>query len=133
MTKVLVDTNIIIDFTKGKSKDLKFLFEKQEEGKINLYVNPVIISEFFTDRNLKNGKKLQKARDFFNLFDLANITKEVGFLAGELLREGKVNFLGDALIAATCLYFNLQLATKDKKDFTKIKQLTFFIDELKQS
>jgi len=126
MTKVFIDTNIIIDYTKGHSQDLKFFLEQQREEKIHLYVNPVVISEFFTDKNLENKKKHDKAIEFFKLFEILNINKETGLIAGKLVRDKRVNFLADALIAATCLHFNLYLATKDKKDFSKIENLKLY-------
>jgi len=125
MKKILVDTNVLIDYTNGCSQKLEFLIEDQKNGKVNLYVNPVIVAEFFTDRNLKNKKKLKMAQDFFQLFEVANINKETGIIAGELLRENKALFLADSLIAATSLQFNLKLLTKNKKDFKKIVRLDF--------
>jgi len=62
MKKILVDTNVLIDYTNGCSQKLEFLIEDQKNGKVNLYVNPVIVAEFFTDRNLKNKNELPRSR-----------------------------------------------------------------------
>lgn len=126
MKKILADTNVLIDYANGHSQILEVLIKDQKNGKINLYVNPVIVAEFFTDKNLKNEKKLKIARDFFQLFETANINKETGTIAGRLLRENRVLFLADALIAATCLQFNLTLLTKNKKDFKRRTGLKYF-------
>jgi predicted nucleic acid-binding protein len=124
--KIFVDTNIIIDFTKGYTKVLKTLFEKKIKGKIELYLNPIIVAEFLNDQSLKNKKTKTKALEFLMFFEILPITKETGIIASNLLREDKVSFLADAFIAASCLQHKLLLATNNKKDFQKIKELDFY-------
>lgn len=128
MIKIFVDTDILIDYSKGCGRLLEKLLREQKEGKIELCLNPVVIAEFFTDRNLKNKDKFAQACDFFNFFSVIEVNKKIGLLAGELLRENKTSFLGDALIAATCLSANLKLATGNQKHFAKIKNLEFYPD-----
>jgi predicted nucleic acid-binding protein len=124
--KIFVDTNIIIDFTKGYTKVLKTLFEKKIKGKVELCLNPIIVAEFLNDQNLKNKKTKTKALEFLIFFEILPITKETGIIASNLLRENKVSFLADAFIAASCLQHKLLLATNNKKDFQKIKELSFY-------
>jgi predicted nucleic acid-binding protein len=124
--KIFVDTNIIIDFTKGYTKVLKTLFEKKIKGEVELYINPIIVAEFLNDQSLKNKKTKTKALEFLTFFETPPITKETGIIASNLLRENKVSFLADAFIAASCLQHKLLLATNNKKDFQKIKELGFY-------
>jgi len=126
MKKVLVDTNILIDFVNGFSKTLSKLFILQEKGKIQLYINPVIISEFYTDDKLHSKKLRQKTNQFFNLFKVLEIDQLSGLICGDLLRTKQTFFLGDGLIAATCLRFDCWLATNNFKDFKKVKDLKKF-------
>lgn len=126
MIKVLVDTDLLIDYSKGHSRFLEKLLQKQLKGELELYVNPIVVAEFFTDRGLKDKKKLVKAHEFFHLFGVIDINKKIGLLAGEFLRENRTSFLGDALIAATCICEGLQLATGNKKHFTKVSRLEFY-------
>jgi predicted nucleic acid-binding protein len=124
--KIFVDTNIIIDFTKGYTKVLKTLFEKKIKGELELYINPIIVAEFLNDQSLKNKKTKTKALEFLMFFEILPITKETGIIASNLLREDKVSFLADAFISASCLQHKLLLATNNKKDFQKIKELDFY-------
>jgi predicted nucleic acid-binding protein len=124
--KIFIDTNIIIDFTKGHTKVLKTLFEKKIKEGAELYINPIIVTEFLNDRSLKNKKTKTKALEFLTFFETLPITKETGIIASNLLRENKVSFLADAFIAASCLQHKLLLATNNKKDFQKIKELGFY-------
>lgn len=123
MKNILVDTDILIDYSKGYSQELENLLEQQEKGEVHLYVNPVITAEFLTDQNLKANEKMTRALAFLNLFGMKEISKKMGILAGEFLRNAKTSFLGDALIAATCIVAGLQLATGNKKHFSKIPEL----------
>jgi len=124
--KIFIDTNIIIDFTKGHTKVLKTLFEKKIKGEVELYLNPIIVTEFLNDQSLKDKKTKTKALEFLMFFEILPITKETGIIASNLLREDKVSFLADAFIAASCLQHKLLLATNNKKDFQKIKELDFY-------
>jgi len=124
--KIFIDTNIIIDFTKGHTKVLKTLFEKKIKGEVELYINPIIVTEFLNDQSLKDKKTKTKALEFLMFFEILPITKETGIIASNLLREDKVSFLADAFIAASCLQHKLLLATNNKKDFQKIKELSFY-------
>lgn len=126
MTQVLVDTDVLIDYSKGFDRFLGDLLKRQTAGEVELYVNPVIVAEFFTDQKLKDKKKQTEAEDFFNLFGFKEINKKMGQQVGELLREKRIGFLGDAVIAATCLVDSLALATKNKKHFKKVPQLKFY-------
>jgi len=123
MDKILVDTNVLIDYSKGKDALLGRLLEKQKQMKVELFVNPIIVAEFLTDRNCQKPTVLDKANEFLRLFSFVSIGKRESVLAGELLRTGAIDFIGDAFIGATCLVNELSLYTKNQKHFKKIKRL----------
>ncbi len=124
----MVDTNIIIDYTKGVKEKLEESLKKQNDHLLEFYVNPIIITEFFNDKSLKNKKKLNLALEFVENFQIVNIDKETAMIASELLRENKVNFLADAMIDVTCLQYSFYLYTNNKTDFKKVKGLKFYKD-----
>lgn len=123
--KIFIDTDVLIDYSKGKSVQLDKLLEKQQKHKAILFVNSIVIAEFLTDKNLNNEIKYESAKDFLSLFKVSDLTGKTGTIAGKLLREGSTLFIGDAMIAATCLENKLKLATRNKKDFKKVKGLKF--------
>lgn len=125
MRKILIDTDVLINFTKGRDDFLKSFLEMQKARQAELLVNGVVLAEFFTDRNLKKRESMQKAEDFFGLFKALEIDRKTGLKAGELLREGKINFLGDALIAASCLIHQAELLTQNEKHFKNVEGLKF--------
>ncbi len=126
MTLIFIDTDILIDYSKGHSRFLETLLSGQEMGESELFINPVVVAEFMTDRLLRDKKKRAQAMDFLQLFSFKDVTKSVGSVAGELLREGLLGFLGDAMIAATCTVNKLQLATNNVKHFNKIPSLQLY-------
>jgi len=126
MKKIFIDTDIIISYTKGYAAVLKELIKEQKDRQIELFINPVVIAEFFTDKSLKNEKRYRLAEEFFHNFSVLPINKQVGIVAGELLRNNTTVAIGDALIAATCLSDNLLLLTNNQKDFQKVRGLKFF-------
>ena len=119
MKKILVDTNILIDYSKNKGK----LLEEYNEENWELWINPVVVAEFLNDRWLMSRAKQKKAENFIGLFKCLEINKEEGIKTGELIRTGMVDSLGDALIAATCLTETMPLLTKNQKHFKKVKGL----------
>lgn len=123
MRKIFVDTDLIIDYTNKKNRQLEKLLTQQESAVVELFINPVIIAEFFSDQKLEHTEKWEEAKELFKFFTHIDITSKIGYLAGEYLRKGKIQFLGDALIAATCINHDLNLATRNKKHFQKIMDL----------
>ena len=126
MMKVFIDTDVIIDFTYGENSILKKLLTKQFQCKIQLVINPVVIAEFFTDKKMQDETKMAEMKELFGFFTPLEITTNIGFKAAELLRHDTTLALGDALIAATCVTQNIELATRNKKHFAKVRDLQFW-------
>jgi len=126
MSKFLVDTSVLIDFSNGKDKLLSPLLKNQKKAKCVLYVNPIIITEYFTSDEFERESLFQKALEFIGIFANSQITKSDGLTAGKLLRKNQVNFLGDALIAANCLNNDFKLVTKNIKHFKNVRGLNIY-------
>jgi len=69
MGQALVDTNVLIDFSKNKVG----LLGKYIKGKWELSVNPVIVAEFLNDRWLNSRSRQEKAENFIFLNFFCNI------------------------------------------------------------
>lgn len=126
MDEIFVDTNVLIDYSKGRTGFLEKLLLDQAKGRVKLYINAVVISEYFTDENMKKARVLRQATDFIGLFSILSVTREEGILSGKFMRDKEVSLMGDALIAAACLVSNLKLATRNKKHFKKVPKLKFY-------
>lgn len=125
--QILVDTDVLIDYSKAKSSDLKWLLEKSESGEIELFVCPINIAEFLNDRRLKSSSsKLTEAKNFLKLFKLVQLGKETGEITAGILLDVNGIYLGDAFVAASCIENDLVLLTRNKKHFEKIRGLKFY-------
>ncbi len=126
MKKIFIDTNILIDFSKGFGLKLKPLLEKQTKNLVHLYINPIIIVEYMNDYNLTNKETIKKAEQFLQNFSLINTNGDIALVTANILRTKQILYIGDALIAATCLENKLELMTNNQKDFKKVKSLKFY-------
>lgn len=127
MKRILVDTDIIIDHAKKKSTLLLNLLRTQKTGKICLCTNTIIVAEYFTGKQMADEVLAKRTRDeLFSHFTFLPLSFEIGIRTAELIRNGVMDKLGDALIAATCLEHQCLLATRNVKHFQKVKKLSFY-------
>ncbi|MDA1337950.1 MAG: PIN domain-containing protein [bacterium] len=127
MKRVLVDTNIIINFGRGDTDILLKLVEIQERREIELYVNDIVVGEYFAGLEMRSIKRYMWARDMFNsFFSFFEIDSEVAIKAGVMVAKNEIPILTDAIIASTCIINNLQLVTADVKHFNRIQGLKLF-------
>lgn len=122
MIKVTIDTDVLIDYSKGKDTILDKLLSRKE---VKLYINPVVMAEFLADNNLVSREKLDDALDFLSRFKMISIVKKIGMKTGEIMRQTPSLKWKDAMIAACCLAENCLLATRNRRHFNKIRGLKF--------
>lgn len=131
--KILVDTDVLIDYSKAKSGDLGALLERSESGEVELFICPVNVAEFLNDRKLKTSNSMRlKARNFLKLFKLVKLGMETGEITARILLNVDGIYLGDALIAAACIENDLHLLTRNQKHFSRINGLKFYPVETKR-
>ncbi len=126
MDKILVDTDIIIDYTHAKGSVLEQLVGAQNVGNLELFVSPIIIAEFFTDGRLTEPKRMKETKELFSIYNVVDVTAQTGFIAADLLRKKFIPLIGDALVAASCLQGRFQLATRNIKHFHKVPGLLLY-------
>jgi predicted nucleic acid-binding protein len=123
MLYLLVDTNILIDYSNGYGDELKNLFELQKKGLAHLLVNPIVVMEYLIGIYEKD---IENALGFLSQFDSIPITIPMGILASKLVQKRIGSFWKDALIATCCIEEDLSLATKNVKHFNDIKGLKLY-------
>ncbi|MGB9706714.1 MAG: type II toxin-antitoxin system VapC family toxin [Microgenomates group bacterium] len=119
MSKYLVDTNIIIDFSRKDRKAAAFL-ESLEE----IIVSIVTVGEIY--QGVGNKRELESAKQFFRNTKILLIDEQISTLALELLEKYTLPsglLILDALIAATAIKFDLILVTSNVKHFKIIEGL----------
>lgn len=134
MKRVVLDTDIIIDYSKGYADWLSdsLLINKT---KVTFIVPTIVISEYFASHILEDKKLSQAADDLFGLFRKQDFNEDIAKILAGILRHKKYSpgaGLADLIIASTTLYLDAELATRNSSDFSKIPNLRLF-DKPKES
>ena len=114
---IFLDTCIVIDFINGKLELSKDIME-------NSCINSIVDMEVVV--GAKNKRELQTINKKLNSFKKVKIDQDILTLARELLAKYTLSHnmsIYDAIIASTCLIYDLPLWTYNKKDFRYIEDL----------
>jgi len=113
----LIDSNAIIDF---------FNKALPENGKNFLIsIEPIISIITFIEifgNNKADDREIKELQKFCEIATIYNVDPNVSLITIELRKSYKIK-LPDALIAATALFYNLVLITRNVSDFEKIEGL----------
>jgi len=121
---VLVDTNVIIDYDKGKDPLLKKYFQTKKI----LVVSTITVFEYYSAKQLENKDFSEKSDLLFSFFKIQEFNSEIAKVAAYLNRRYnlyKKIGVGDIIIAATSFYLEVPLLTKNQKHFKLIPNLKF--------
>jgi predicted nucleic acid-binding protein len=123
--KVVLDTDIIIDFFRAEIGPFSRLIELQNRHAIELYLSSITVMELFTgESSEKNAAQLE---EFIEKFRIVTFDKILARFTGELRRGRKLNLhFADFIIGSTTLWLGAELATRNKKHFQEIPGLKFF-------
>jgi len=124
---IILDTNILIDNVHGFAKWVDHLLNQQKG--YQLVVPTIVVAEYFTSQETETPSGYLQSKNYFALFKSVNFTFEIAEILGKILRRKTYTpsaNTADLIIAATTIYFNAELATRNKDDFAKIPNLHFF-------
>jgi predicted nucleic acid-binding protein len=119
----LIDSDILIDFSRKYSNATDFMKEL-EEAEDGFFIS--IITEMELLVGCRNKSELRATKKFLAEFKVIHISEVVSQKALELLEKFNLShnlLIPDALIAATALINNFELATKNIKHFKMIPEL----------
>jgi predicted nucleic acid-binding protein len=114
MNKVLIDTDILINFLRGKKKEKDFLFSLSEDATI--YCSAITVAEIYA------GMKEHERALTINLIDglnIVDVTRDIAEKAGDYKSKIKTHALelDDCLIAASAFMKQALLATGNAKHY----------------
>lgn len=125
MEKILIDSDVLIDYLRGYDKRILPLFEKLQNNQIVGIISPINIVELYSGKDTQNKKKLLVLKKLLSFFQIVPVRTAVAELAGSLRLKYSLG-LADSVIAATCIKEKVQLCTFNTRDFQKIKGLHLF-------
>lgn len=125
MIKILVDTDILIDYLRTGKGILLDLLELQAQDKVGLHISAITILEIFAGRSSK--KLTSILQQLISGFKVIYVTAELAQFAGELKRDNNLSIaLADLIIGATALSVKAKLATRNREHFQTIPRLKFY-------
>lgn len=125
MEKVLVDTDVIIDFLRIDSGLFPKLLRLQAEGKIEIFLSSITVMELYAGASA--GKQESLLSDLVSQFRVLPFDKELAKVAGELKRGKRLSAsLADYIIGVTTIAYKARLVTRNRKHFESISKLRFY-------
>jgi predicted nucleic acid-binding protein len=118
--KLLIDTDIIIDFLRGFDKAVRYIKSHSEE----IVLSVITVAELYA--GVKGNDEHEELDDFIALFPILQITTEVARTGGLYKREYFKSHgvgLADGLIAASAEIHDAVLKTLNIKHYPMIKGL----------
>lgn len=126
MTRVVIDTSIVIDFTRAGVGQFFGLMEAAKSGELELLIPTAVILELWAGKTMKFSKNQNEADKLFSGIKWIDLTESIAKLAGELVRQNSSTQPMDAVIAASALESGAYLATGNRRHFSRVKNLKLF-------
>jgi len=114
---ILIDTNIVIEYLKDNTYLDNYTIE-------NLYLNDIVLMELYQGARSKND--LAFIKDKISIFKILKIEHSILSLSTKIIEKYNLSHnmkIMDALIASTAMIYNIELMTRNTKDFKYLKQL----------
>ncbi len=127
MQKIVIDTNILIDYANGYEKWLDDFIKAKNNAK--LILPTIVIAEYFASTALEKKENAKIADKTFSFFAKQDLSEPIAKILGAIMRHKSYPInagMADLIIASTAIYLNAKLATRNRADFSKIPNLRFF-------
>lgn len=116
-----IDSDILIDYLRGLEAARGFLLKTSREAPLSISIISVV--EIYAGEETSDQKKRILIDEFLQNFDILGLDLDIARYAGALRRDYQKPF-ADMIVAATALYHDLTLVTKNTKHFQTIEGLT---------
>jgi len=127
MKKVLIDTDIIIDYLRTNKGILVDLLALNAKGKIEILISVITVLEITA--GITGSKDEKYINSLFEYSNIIPINYEIASFAGKNKQniKGPI-YLADYLIAMSAIYTKSYLATRNNKHFSTIPDLKLLSD-----
>ena|SRR3989344_4846212 len=125
MQKLVLDTDIVVDYLRTGSGVIVEAVELQNDDKAEIYVSTITILELVSGRT--GDQDIEKVKEFLRSFNIVVLHGELAEFVGRKRRElPKSLSLSDLIIGGTALWLGAKLVTRNKKHFEQIPGLKFW-------
>ncbi len=126
-SRVIVDSNILINFLRGKTEDVEFLNKLSKENILGTTDINAFELYYGAYKGSKQDENLAATKGLLNSLFLIGTSEDSMEIAAKLIIDleanGRAIDMRDLFIAAMCLTNALPLLTKNKKHFENIEGL----------
>jgi len=123
--KILIDSDVFIDFLRGHKKRILKVFDKVQNKEIIGMTTTLNVAELYSGKDVLDTTKCLVLEKMLEYFKIIPLEKETAQFAGRLRLKHRLG-LADSIIAATTIMKKVKLFTFNIKHFKKIKELNFF-------
>ena len=119
---ILVDTDILIDVSRGIAQAIETLEELQEDHILSISV----VTQMELMVGCENKKEFKQLENFLKRFEIIQLSEGISAKAVELFKEYRLShgvLIADMLIASTAITHEIELISKNQKDYTFIENL----------
>lgn len=119
---VLIDTDIIIDMGRNIKEAVDCVSNMAQKS--IMAVSAVTYMELIV--GCRNKKELIQLNQFISSFEIIRLNNQISDIASDLLHSYRLShglLIPDALIAATALFFECPLISKNQRDYRFIEEL----------
>ncbi|RJP92449.1 MAG: type II toxin-antitoxin system VapC family toxin [Desulfobacteraceae bacterium] len=119
---ILIDTDILIDVARNVNEAVNCL--QQVDQQFSAVVSSVTQMELIIGCRDKN--ELRSLDHFLERFQIINVSEQISETAIDLLKQYRLSHglqIADALIAATAIVTDIQLISKNQRDYRFIEAL----------
>jgi predicted nucleic acid-binding protein len=125
MEKVLIDTDVVIDYLRGYNSRIKKVFDKIKRNELKMYISCISIAELYSGDDAQNTDKEKKLTVLLSNFEIINFDSSLAIISGHLKNKYRLG-LPDSIIAATAMKGNFKLITFNTKHFQSIPELKLY-------
>ena len=119
---ILVDTDILIDVSRGITQAIETLEELQEDHVLSISV----VTQMELMVGCENKKEFKQLENFLKRFEIIQLSESISTKAVELFKEYRLShgvLIADMLIASTAITYEIEFISKNQKDYTFIEDL----------
>jgi len=120
MNKVLFDTDVLIEYLRGKDEAQRYIDIIQDV----VYMSSISMAELYA--GVRKGEESRKLEVFIETFEVISLNKNIAKIGGLYRNQYKPSHgtgLADALIAATAKEIGAHVITFNTKHFPMLKDV----------
>ena len=131
MTKVLLDTDIIVDFLRN-GLDASNIFMDIKSKNVQAFVSVITTFELYNGVLLSNNpkQKLDELAVMLQQIEIIQFDNTQSYIASKiysyLVKKGLKIEMRDILISACAISKNIKIITNNRKHFNRIPELQFY-------